>query len=65
MNNKNNFYVLLTVHLSILLVNNQLVAQFFFIICLFQFSQHVSSSHVFIIRRVNCINTTSGICHSV
>ena len=44
-------------------VNNQLEAQFFFLICLFQFSLHVSSSHVFIIRTVNCINTTSCICH--
>ena len=26
---------------------------------------HVSGSHVPIIRRINCINTTSGICHSV
>ena len=26
-------------------------------------SLHVSSTHVFIIRRINCINTTSGICH--
>jgi hypothetical protein len=28
-------------------------------------SLHVSSNTVLIIRRVNCINTTSGICHSV
>ena len=27
--------------------------------------EHVSSSHVPIIRRINCMNTTSGICHSV
>jgi hypothetical protein len=26
---------------------------------------HVSSTHVLIIRRINCINTTSGICHSM
>ena len=26
---------------------------------------HVSGSHVPIIRRINCINTTSVICHSV
>ena len=32
------FYVLLTVHLGIVLVNNQLDAQFFFLIRLFQFS---------------------------
>jgi hypothetical protein len=28
-------------------------------------SLHVSSYLVLIIRRINCINTTSGICHSV
>jgi hypothetical protein len=28
-------------------------------------SLHVSSNLVLIIRRVNCINTTSDICHSV
>jgi len=32
------FYVLLIVHLGSVLVNNQLDAQFFFRICLFQFS---------------------------
>ena len=32
------FYVLLTVHLGIFLVNNQLDAQLFFFVCLFQFS---------------------------
>jgi hypothetical protein len=32
--------VLLAVHLGIILVNNQLDAQFFFLICLLQFSQH-------------------------
>jgi hypothetical protein len=32
------FYVLLTVHLGIILVNDQLDAQFFFLICLFQSS---------------------------
>jgi len=32
------FYVLLTVHLGSFLVNNQLDAQFFFLIYLFQFS---------------------------
>ena len=25
---------------------------------------HISSNHMFINRRINCINTTSGICHS-
>ena len=28
------------------------------------YSLHVSGSHVLINRRINCINTTSGICHS-
>jgi hypothetical protein len=32
------FYVLLTAHLGIILINNQLDAQFFFLLCLFQFS---------------------------
>ena len=46
------------------LVNNQLDTQFFFIYVYF-YSLHVSGSHVPIIRRINCINTTSGICHCV
>jgi len=29
------------------------------------YSLHVSGSHVPFIRRINCINTTSGICQSV
>jgi hypothetical protein len=29
------------------------------------YSLHVSCSHVPIIRRINCIITTSGICYSV
>ena len=59
------FYVLLTVqHLGIISVNNQLDAQFFFAYVYFC-SLHVSGSHVPIIRRINRINTTSGICHSV
>ena len=45
----------------LILVNNQLDAQFFFCLCYFN-SLHVSSSHVLIIRRVNCINAISGIC---
>ena len=60
---KNEFYVLLTVHLDIIFVNNQLDAQFFFMYIYF-YSLQVSGSHVPIIRRINCINT-SGICHSV
>jgi len=58
------FYVLLTVHLGTILVNNQLDAQFSFMYVYF-YSLHASGSHVPIIRRINCINTTSGICHSV
>jgi hypothetical protein len=58
------FYVLLTVHLSIIFVNNQLDAQFLSMYVYF-YSVHVSGSHVPIIRRINCINTTSGICHSL
>jgi len=46
-----------------ILVNNQLDAQFLFIYVYF-YSLHVSGSHVPIIRRINCINTTSAICHS-
>ena len=40
-------------------VNNQLDAQFFFIYVYF-YSLHVSGSHVPIIKRINCINTTSA-----
>jgi hypothetical protein len=58
------FYVLLTADLGTIFVNKQLDAQFFFMYVYF-YSLHVSGSHVPIIRRINCINTTSGICHSV
>ena len=58
------FYVLLNVHLGIISVNNQPDAQFVFIYVYFYFL-HVSGSHVSINRRINCINTTSGICNSV
>ena len=57
-------YVLLTVHLSMIFVNNQLDAQFFFM-CAYFYSLHVSGSHVPIIRRINCINVTPGICTCV
>ena len=56
------FYVLLTVHLDIIFVSNQLDAQFFFMYVYF-YSLHVSGSHVPIIKRINCINTTFVICH--
>ena len=45
------------------LVNNQIDAQFF--LCIYFSSLYVSSNPVLIIRRINCINTSSGICHSV
>ena len=57
------FNVLLTLRLITISVNNQLDAQFFFLVFLYSSSLHVSSNQVLIIRRVNCINTTSGICH--
>jgi len=58
------YYVLLTVHLGTIFVNNQLDVQFFFMYIYF-YSLHVSGSHVPIIRRISCISTTSGVCHSV
>ena len=51
-------------HLGIIFVNNQLDAQFFFVYIYFS-SLHVSNTRVPIIRRIHCINTTSGICHSM
>ena len=44
------FYVLLTMHPGMILVNNQLDAQFF--IYIYVYSVHVSGSHVLIIRRI-------------
>ena len=55
-----NSYVLLTMQLGIFFLNNQLDAQFFFIYVYF-YSLRVLGSHVTIIRRINCINMTSGI----
>ena len=34
-------------------------------LCIYFNSLHVWSNLVLIIRGINCINTTSGICHSV
>jgi hypothetical protein len=48
----------------VIFVNKQLDAQLFFMYVYF-YSLHVSGSHVPTIRRVNFINTTSGIGHSV
>jgi len=45
-------------------VNNQLDAQFFLVYVYF-YSLHVSGSYVPIIRRINCINKTPGLCHCV
>ena len=58
------FHILLTLHLGIILFNDQLDAQFFFAYVYFN-SLHVSSIQVLIIRRLNCINKISGICHSM
>jgi hypothetical protein len=58
------FYVLLTVPLGIILVNDQIDARFPFLYVYFN-SLYVSSNLVLIIRRIKCINTTSGMCHSV
>jgi len=55
-------YVLLAVHLGSVLVNNQLDAQFFFTY-IYSNSLHVLSTPVLIIRRISCINMTSGICN--
>jgi hypothetical protein len=48
---------------KVILVKDQLDAQFFFVY-IHSKSLHVSSIHALIMRRINCINTTSGICHS-
>jgi hypothetical protein len=56
------FYILLTVHLGTNLLNNQLDVQF---LCIYFNSLHVSSNLVLIIRRINCINTASVVCHCV
>jgi hypothetical protein len=58
------FYVLLTVRFGLIPVNNQLDAQFLSLYVYFN-SLHVSSNLVLIIRRINCINATSVMCHSV
>ena len=55
-------YVLLAVHLVTVFVNNQPDAQFIILIFVYSNSLHVSCNQVLIIRTVNCINTTAGIC---
>ena len=47
---KYNFYVLLTVHLGMILVNIEFDAQFFMYV--YFYSLHVSGSHVPTIRRI-------------
>jgi hypothetical protein len=47
----------------IILVNDQLDAQFLFLYVYFN-SLHLSSNFVLIIRRINCVNTTPAVCHS-
>jgi hypothetical protein len=47
--------------LNIILVNDQLDAQLLFLYVYFN-SLHVSNNLVLIIRRISCINTTSGMC---
>jgi hypothetical protein len=59
------FDILVTVHLCSIPKNNQLDAQFLLYMFIYLDSLRVSSNPVLIIRRVNCINTTSGIRHSV
>jgi hypothetical protein len=56
------FYILLTVHLDVILVNDQLDALFLngFISCLYMFRVNKCSSS----RGPTCINTSSGITHS-
>ena len=45
---------------SKIFVDNKLDTQFF--VYVYFYSLHVSDSHVSIVRRISCINTTSGIC---
>ena len=63
MQEKNGYCMICLKHLKNF-VNNKLDAQFFFMYICF-YSLHVSGSHVPIIRKINRINTTSGICHSL
>jgi len=58
------FYISLTMHLGIILVNNQLDAFFsmyLFILLLYMFRANQYSSS----GELNCINTSSAIYHSV
>jgi hypothetical protein len=53
------FYIMHTAIRHSYFVNNQLEARLFFMYVYF-YSLHVSGSHVPIIWRINCINTTEG-----
>ena len=53
----------MTAHLVLIFVNNQLEAKFF-VMYVYPYSPHVSGTYVSIVRRINSINATSGICHS-
>ena len=56
------FHILVTTHLGIILMNNQLDVRSF--IHIYFDSLHVSGNLVLIIRTVSCINT-SGVCYPV
>jgi hypothetical protein len=49
---------------GLILVNNQIDARFFFLY-IYSKTLHVSNTTVLIIRKINYINTTSDICHSM
>jgi len=59
---KAEFYVLLTVHPGMILVNNQLYAQFFVRLFLFSTCFRQPCSHH---QENYCINATPGLCYSV
>jgi hypothetical protein len=56
------FYVLWVVHLGKILVNDQLEAQFFFLVCLFQLSTFFEQPRAHH-QENQFINTKSVICH--
>jgi hypothetical protein len=59
-------FLLVYIIIMLILVNDQLDAQFFFSFLYVCFNLLlVSMNLVLKIRRINCINTKSGICHSV
>ena len=55
------FYVLLTVHLSIILGNDQLDTQLLYFTIRLSCSSTCFENYLLIIRRLNCIDTASGI----